>query len=251
MNAYLLTALRSQLWQGRTNESCSSLIIYGGEEVSARKAFEDWLLSPNYGENPIPTKVIKIIGAPVMDHLLTETDSILINWDEICQEAQKSLDETAEDTGQGYWVDCDSYVKLGALSPDIELLRRDLPEAVAADLNWSGDKTYFFLVSLLSPPPPPAQYAEEPEAEGISSARDPEDQASEDPLGTDSAAYGQSFPELTGRELAILARARNSVVAAWLWKRCAVTTLYAGNSIRVDGWCGAVSIDDELEGGSA
>ncbi|PWU18058.1 MAG: hypothetical protein C5B50_10015 [Verrucomicrobia bacterium] len=246
MNAYLFTGLRSQLWQGQTSEACVSLIIYGGEEEASRKAFENWVLSPNYEENPVPTEVIKIIGAPILEQLLTETESTLINWNEICQEVRENLEETADDTGQGYWVDCDCYVKTGILSPNIESLRRDLPEEVTSDLNWSFDKTYYFLISVLTPPAPPTAYLEEPLGEQTSSNEDMKEQDAENPVGSEIAAYEQAFPELAGRELAVLVRARNAVVAAWLWRRHALTLPAGGHPIRVDAWCGAMSIEESV-----
>jgi len=34
--------------------------------------------------------------------------------------------------------------------------------------------------------------------------------------------------------------ARNAVVAAWLWRRFAVTTPFAANPIVIISWCGAI-----------
>ena len=43
------------------------------------------------------------------------------------------------------------------------------------------------------------------------------------------------------KELAVVVRARNSIVAAWLWRRNADTSL-GGNAIRVDAMCGIVEV---------
>jgi len=43
------------------------------------------------------------------------------------------------------------------------------------------------------------------------------------------------------KEAAALIEARNSVVAAWLWRRFAADTPLAANHIRIDPWCGALA----------
>mgnify|MGYP001091560593 CR=1 FL=1 len=55
----------------------------------------------------------------------------------------------------------------------------------------------------------------------------------------------REFPELAEREATAVIRARNAVVAAWLWRRYAAETPLAQNPIRVDSWCNAVGSEKE------
>ncbi|HEV2436867.1 MAG TPA: hypothetical protein VG077_12780 [Verrucomicrobiae bacterium] len=52
-----------------------------------------------------------------------------------------------------------------------------------------------------------------------------------------------TFPQALDKEAAALIQARNSVVAAWLWRRYAAGTRLAANAIRMDRWCGTVGLD--------
>jgi hypothetical protein len=231
MNAYLFTGWMSHFQNGRLTDSCCSLIVYGGDQDASWKAFEDWMLS-----NPTPTKVERIVGAPMLDRLFTETDYVPLDWDEVAREAGGMLETSGADSdGLGYWVDCDLVVDPDNLSPDLEWLKRELPEDIRSGLNWSADKTYFFLISVLSPQTqtPPPELTEESEAEPPSSER---------AINLGFAERQESFPELVDKELAVLVRARNSVVAAWLWRKYAASTQLAQNHIRIEAWCGAISL---------
>ncbi|HWI56764.1 MAG TPA: hypothetical protein VNZ22_06030, partial [Bacillota bacterium] len=108
-------------------------------------------------------------------------------------------------------------------------------------LNWSPDKTYFFLISVLSPPGAPAEVAEEPNED-----RQPGEERVHDEADGDESSEWVSdqpqaaFPQLVEKELAVVVRARNSVVAAWLWRRYAASTPLARNAIRIDALCEVV-----------
>jgi hypothetical protein len=52
-----------------------------------------------------------------------------------------------------------------------------------------------------------------------------------------------TFPQALDKEAAALIQARNSVVAAWLWRRYAANTRLAANAIRIDPWCGAMGLE--------
>lgn len=247
MNAYLFTGWTTRFLRGKEVDSCDSLIIYGGEEEASWRAFENLLLGANDTEEPIPTKIKKIVGAPMLDCLLTETDFATLDWDQISEEALQTLgtsEDFESDLRQGFWVDCDQCVKPGRLSVSIALLEQELPEEIRSGLNWSAEKNYFFLVTALSPPAPNPEFAQEPGYEEVIRADDrPEDaEVAGLTIARELAGRGAAFPELAPKELAVLVRARNSVVATWLWRRYAASTPLAANAVRVDAWCGAMPI---------
>jgi hypothetical protein len=113
-----------------------------------------------------------------------------------------------------------------------------LPDDVRSGLNWAEDKQSFFLLSVLAPPPPPPEIAEEPEAGAAEAAQPADETAAGSAFGLDESEA--DFPELAAREAAALIRARNSAVAAWLWRQYAAETELAGNPIRIDPWFGVL-----------
>ena len=246
MNAYLFNALVSHSDKGHFVDACWNIILYGGDEAASWKAFEGMLLSSNRGENPGGTKIQKMVGAPVLEQLLTEAGSSPINWPQIPEEVQRILESIPlDDQEQGYWVDCEQWVRADKLAPGIDWLKRELPEEIRCGLNWSLDKTYFFLITVLSPPPASAELTEESNER----PQPAEGQFDEDDFDTsaeqDSYQQQVAFPQLMDKELAVVARARNSVVAAWLWRKYAAGTSLAANAIRIDALCDIVRIGGE------
>ena len=245
MSAYLFTGWTSQFKAGRLGDSCVSLVIYGADLERARAWFEHCLLTPNQGEEAIPTKVEKIVVAPVLEHLFTEAGPVPMDWPQACEEAGRTVEEGSADAfEQGYWADCDALVSPEHLSPDVPTLLGQLPEDVRSGMNWSPEKQFFFLLSVLSPPPPLPEVTdledsdlEEPQ---------PDDAEAEDVASFRLNDRATAFPELAEREAAVVVRARNSVVAAWVWRRHAAITPLARNHIRVDPWCGATQIEDGM-----
>ena len=69
MNAYLFTGWISQFKAYGEADSCRSLIICTDNTDEARARFEASLLSPNQAPEPTPTKVEKIVFAPLLGHL--------------------------------------------------------------------------------------------------------------------------------------------------------------------------------------
>jgi hypothetical protein len=177
---------------------------------------------------------------PFVDQLLTETESAPIDWPQIAKQAQADLESIpADDFDQGYWVDVNA---LCPASASLEALRRDLPEDVCSGLNWAEDKQFFFLLSVLTPPPPPApEFAEEPEVGASDGAEPAEATGGEPDFGL--AELEADFPVLADKEVAVLIRARNAAVAAWLWRNYAANTKLAGLTIRIDPWCGGVGME--------
>lgn len=240
MNAYLLNALISQYRSGHFVDACSSVIFYGGDEAASRKAFEDLLHSHEGGENPAPTRIERMVGAPVQDHILTENGPVPINWPETAAEILRSLESTAvDDQEHGYWLDNHNWGSAGKPAPDVAWLQRETPEDVRSGLNWSADKAYFFLISVLSPSVAFVEPVEETEEFDA-------DRSAHLTLMEALAA----FPQLADKQLAVIARARNSVVAAWLWKRHAAGTPLAGNRIRIDALCDVVALGAADPGGA-
>jgi hypothetical protein len=123
----------------------------------------------------------------------------------------------------------------------VEALRDGLPEEIRAGVNWSADRQNYFLVSALSVAPPPG-VGDEPDGDGVEAAAgESATDAGADESGSSAGSRREvPFPELTEKEATAVVKARNTVVAAWLWRRHAAPTRLADNPIRVDSWCGAV-----------
>jgi hypothetical protein len=173
MNAYLFTAWISQISAARLSDSCLSLIVYGGEAEEAQAGFEAWLLRYREGDNPTPTQIEKLVAAPVVENLFTESTDKAIDWPQVVNEAQIAMEKTEPDSAEeGHWVDCDAEVKPGSQIPDIESLQRGLPESIRSGLNWSANKKFFFLVSALSPPQPLAETSSAQDDESADSAEE-------------------------------------------------------------------------------
>ncbi|MGD1084307.1 MAG: tetratricopeptide repeat protein [Verrucomicrobiota bacterium] len=245
MNGYFFTAsvTRSQhLGPERTVCTCS--IVCADNADAARKRFEELLRAQPEGEIPTRTQINKLVAAQFVEQLLTETGFVPMDWARIAREAQANLESiSADDFEQGYWVDVNAVLQP---SSDIEALRADLPEDIGSGLNWAGDKQFLFLLSVLSPPPPaPPESWEEPEAGAAEAGQPAEETAGESAFGlVDPEA---DFPELVDKEVAVMIRARNSAVAAWLWRKYAPDASLAGNPIRIDPWCGVVGLEGEAD----
>jgi hypothetical protein len=245
MNAYLFSGVVSQYYKGSYTDFCSTLILYGAEEDTARKTFREFLLRPETDENLPPKKIEMVVGAPVLDQLLTEAGNQPIRWSEIAEELRQTLESTGlDDETQGYWLDCEQVVKPETRALGIDSLQRSLPEDIRSGLNWSADKNYFFLLSVLSPPSPPTfadldeenrrhdadRTGDEPELEGLNDA--------------DSEQRLLTYPQLAKKETALIIRARNSAVATWLWRQFAPETSWATCAIRIDPLCESIRIGD-------
>jgi hypothetical protein len=240
MNAYLFTGCVSQYNKGNFSDFCSTLIVYGADEEASWKSFEKWLLRSDTGEDPISKKVEKIVGAPFLDQLFTETGFAPLDWDDLWEEAERIIEGTdADETGQGYWVDGNQCVNPNRLAGNLDSLQRDLPEEISSGLNWSPDKNYFFVLSVLSPLAPRPALVESPETDDLPLEED-SDGLEEDNLNK-QRQLTLTFPGLAEKRLAVMLRARNSVIAAWLWRKYAATTPLAANDIRIEAWCGAMS----------
>jgi hypothetical protein len=258
MNAYLFTSILSitqfrpstgslrQTHTLQTWDTCDSLIIIAEKSDKAQELFEEFIHRQPPDENPRQIEVRKIAGAQFVDQLFTEDRSEPLDWRRISEHAMTQMESTAVDSfEQGYWIDVEQAVRPGKLSPNIETLRRDLPEDIGADLNWTADKQFLFVVSVFSPPPTLLEPEFETQAEL-------EDEAAEksDPGSSGRAAAGSislrelynTYPEARDREAAALIKARNSAVAAWIWRRHAASTRLTTNEIRIDPLCDVLGL---------
>jgi len=254
MNAYLFTAVavRSQVRAttgryGQTNaiqtwDSCATQIVFGDSPDAAQERFETWLRAAPEGEEPVEVTLRKIAAAQFVDQLFTESGGTPLNWPEILKQAELQLGSTpVDDFEQGYWVDVDGVVRPDKLSFSANTLQSDVPEDIRSGLNWSSDKKFLFILSVLSPLAPQVEPADEPDPDESDSGASPDEGAEKiEPIGI-GELYA-AFPQALDKEAAALIQARNSVVAAWLWRRYAASTRLAPNAIRIDPWCGVINL---------
>jgi len=245
MNGYLFTAgstvsgIRPAPGRGgqtvdtlQTWDGCASAIIYGGDAQRAQKRFETWCQSSSEGENPTRVEIKKLVAAQFVDQLLTESGGKPLDWPQLSRQINElTLATPAADFEQGYWVDVNQVVPPGKISFDIESLKRDLPEDIRSGLNWSPDKQFFFLVSVLSPRPVPAIYSDELESDA--SNRNDAGDENEQEEKPELDGFIATLPEMRDKEAAALVEARNSAVAAWLWRKYAADTRLAANEIQI------------------
>jgi hypothetical protein len=253
MNGYLFTAglTQSQVLPAagrggadtiQTWDACTSAIIYGGDPEQAQKRFEASCQPPAEAEPPGRVEIKKVVAAQFIDQLLTEAGGQPLDWPQISQQVNDVLQATpVDDFEQGYWVDINQAVPPGKISADTESLQRDLPEDIRSGLNWSPDKKFFFLVSVLAAQLGPNFFDGKTEARAAAGSEvDEENAAAEKP---DLDATVAALPELRDKEAAALIEARNSVVAAWLWRKYAADTRLATNEIKIDPCCSFLPVE--------
>jgi hypothetical protein len=117
-----------------------------------------------------------------------------------------------------------------------------VPEDIRSGLNWLSDRKFLFVLSVLSPLAPQIEPPDEPEADDEDSVESSNENAENARPISIGELYG-TFPQALDKEAAALIQARNSVVAAWLWRRNTANTRLAANVIRIDPWCGAIGLD--------
>jgi hypothetical protein len=251
MNGYLFTAgltqsqVRPAPGRGgqmvdrlQTWDACVSAIIYGGAAEQAQKRFEAWCRLTPDGENQVEMDFKKVVAAQFVDQLLTESGGQPLDWPEISRRVNDILQATAvDDFEQGYWVELNQALPAGKISFDIESLKRDLPEDIRSGLNWSPDKQFIFLLSVLTERPSPANLPVELEPDTASPGGDADDEKPE------LDGFVAALPEMRDKEVAALIEARNSVVAAWLWRKFAANTRLAPNEIQIDPCCTFIPVE--------
>jgi hypothetical protein len=206
------------------------VIAFSPSEDEARSLFESELLKQPEGEETEREVTIRnIFVAPVVGQLLTESGNVPLNWTNILEKSQAVVEATPmDDFEQGYWVDVDTIIPSDKMSFSVGTLESNVPEDVRSGLNWSSDKQFFFLLQVLPPPAPPPIPAYE-EVEGI------ESESAEEPAQTEIDEMGVVLPETVA-----VVQARNSVAAAWLWRKYAANTQWKNNAIRIIPLCGTI-----------
>jgi hypothetical protein len=247
LNAYFFAAIGTctQIRSTRTRsgvvetaqnwDACNSRVVFGQSGEDAQKRFDAFLHLQPEGEQPLTVEVRKMTSTPFTDKLLTEAGNLPLEWPKVLSQIEALLESTqVDDFEQGYWVDVDQVVHPDKLSFSAGTLELSVPEDVRSGLNWSPEKKFFFLVSALSPPPPPpdpAMLYDEPEPNGA-------EVDNEDPAELENLCA--TFPMACDKDAVALVQARNSVVAAWLWRTYAAKTPLAARSIRIDPWPGTL-----------
>jgi len=230
----------------QTWDTCLTAILYAGNAEQAQKTFEDWCQTPREGEDPVQTEIKKMVGVELIDQLLTESGGGQLDCPAISArliesiptiETEAQTSTTTEDPG--YWVDVHHAVPPESGRLDMESLKRGLPEDIVAALNWSADKTFIFLLSSLSAPSVAADLYEETEESEA-------DVAGEQGRGEKKPVLDQAvaqLPEMREKEAAALVEARNSVVAAWLWRKFTAKTRLISNEIVLNPCCAIIPGD--------
>ncbi|MEI7727949.1 MAG: hypothetical protein WCO56_00140 [Verrucomicrobiota bacterium] len=241
MNASLLTVCISQFdpQSGSLRDWCLNTIVYDTSETEARTWFEAAIIRAYTNELAGPPTVEKMVSAPVLSDLLAEAGATPIQWPQLVEDAFAALQATESIYQElGFWVDCEQVVPVAKLPTDVETLRNRLPSDINTALNWQADKFAYFLISALKPvPPPPPEYDE---------LGEPVDDTELDNSDLSHPAdHLNSFPELAEKDKVAVVKARNAVVAAWLWRRHAQGTPLEKNAIRVDPWRGAERFGEE------
>jgi len=238
MSAYLFTAIATltqmRIAHGRYGDSeslqtwdaCRSSIVFASGVESARERFEKTLFTPSQEEKPLDVDLKSITSAQFTDKLLTETGPAPLLWADVIKQVEKGIESVeADDFEQGYWVDVDTIVPSGQQAPNIQSLQQSLSADITGGLNWSANKQFFYLLTVLSPPAPSAQNPDgEPDEDSIFAAKELEQLLTIHPQGAE-------------KEAVVLVQARNSVVAAWLWRRYVASAPLGKFQIRIDPWC--------------
>lgn len=130
-------------------------------------------------------------------------------------------------------MDADPVVRPDAVSGSIDALRAAVPEDIASGLTWGSEKRFYFVLTVFCARQADAQAT--PDSDSAIQSEGGEEPA----YGPDAQTLGdlhRTYPHSRDKEAVALILARNSVVAAWLWRRYAQDTRLAGNEIRIDPW---------------
>jgi hypothetical protein len=243
MNAYLFTAIAT-LFQVRATQggrysgateslqswdACTNLIVFGVNSNAAQKRFEESLYRQPEGEHPLEVHIKTITSAQFEDKLFTESGPTSLLWPDVLKQTQEQAEATStDDFEQGYWVDANAVVPPGQQASNVQSLQQNLPEDIANGMNWSADKQFYYLLTVLSPPAlPPQNLDGEPDEDAIIAAKELEQLL-------------MTYPQGAKKESVALIQARNSVVAAWLWRRHVASAPLSKFQIRIDPWCHAL-----------
>lgn len=210
-----------------------TVIAFSTSSDQAQRLVENALREQSSDEVQKEITVRKFYEAPIVGQLLTETGNMPLNWQQILETFDSLLQSTpVDDFEQGYWVDVDETVRPDKLSFSLGTLQSDVPEEVRSGLNWSGEKQFFFLLKVLPLPRPQIPAYEE-------TVDDLETGGPKEPSPAELDEMNVIVPETVA-----VIRARNSVAAAWLWRRHAANTEWKNRAIRITPMCGTVGESD-------
>lgn len=238
--------------RGRTEfgsmDRFASLIVCGDSLEAAQHRFGKWLVPPSEPDKSVTITIRKLFAASVMDCLFTESGTQPLDWKKTVDQMTTELESTAvDDFEQGYWLDVNEAVRAGLKISSVDELRESLDENARSGLNWSTEKQFFFLLTVFSPPAPPAEPVyDEADAETKSSENEIDESSSSEPSQSELLEQQAAYPQLAEKEVAAIIRARNSAVAAWLWRNYAATTPLNANAIRIDPLC-SVLLPEEID----
>jgi hypothetical protein len=222
--------------QVQTWDYSPDLVVAAGTPEEAQNRFQAWIVDRQ--KSSTESEIKKIVAAQFLDQLLSESGDAFVDWTRVRQQADVQLEITPEDDSeQGYWVEVNDLVAPGRIAATVQELRDGLPVEVRNGLNWSPEKLFLFIVIVLSRPA-----ATELNQHDVP-IYDAVTEGGGECGGETSPDPDTPFPELAQRETAVLVEARNSVVAAWLWRRFAVSTPLAKNRIQLKPWCGAIGFE--------
>jgi len=218
------------------------VIIQGQTPEEAQSRLQAFLQPAPTGEHPATVKIGKISAAQFVDDLLAESGNAPLDLPKIAQEVQNQMESTTpDDLGHGFWADANAMVRPEKLAGSIEALRDGLPQDICAGLNWTPERKYVFVLTVFS--------AAEPGLLESPGAEEPPPADQEEPdESSDLQNFGVTpglFAELRDKEAVAVIQARNSVVAAWLWRQYAAGSRLAANEIRVDCWPGMLTESSE------
>ena len=215
----------------QVSDASLPMIAFSPSPDEAQNLFESELCKqPERAELQREVTVRKIFVAPIVGQLLTESGNLPLNWAKILEKSEAVIEATPmDDFEQGYWVDVDTVVPSDKISFSVGTIESSVPEDVRSGLNWSSEKQFFFLLQVLPPPVPPVSPSYEDEVE------QDENEPFEEPSPGEIDEMGAVLPETVA-----VVQARNSVAAAWLWRKYAANTHWKNNAIRIMPLCGTI-----------
>jgi len=217
-------------------DNCLSMIVAGNDAGAAQARFEEVLSKAAEVENPPEVQIKKVVGVQLMDQLFTETGPEALDLAKIREQWLKgTLEQAADEFEQGYWINANEAVPPETGKLTLEDLERCVPDDLKTGLNWSREKQFFYLLTVL------ARWAAPPVDEPEEFEPDEERPHEEDQTSQTAAHLEASIlalPEMRDKDAAVIIRAHNSVVAAWLWRKFAwEQTELALNEIHITPLC--------------
>jgi len=117
---------------------------------AARELFQIWVTRTE--DKNLSITINNVAASQFIGQLFSETGTLPLDWETICYDAAARLEATPQgDEEQGLWADVNHLVPNNAIPSSIDELKASLPEEDRSGLNWSPEKTFFFIVIALKP----------------------------------------------------------------------------------------------------